>query len=543
MKNSFLIENLVRENIRILKPYSSARNESKVKNGLFLDANESPYNTGYNRYPQPVNMELKSAAARMAGFGMDCSNVFAGNGSDEAIDVLVRIFCNPGKDNIVSISPTYGMYKVVAAINDVEYRECRLGEGFSLDGDALLSLTDRSSKIIFLCSPNNPTGNLLERSEVMKVVQNFAGIVVIDEAYIDFSGDKGYAGVLKVYPNVVILRTMSKSRGMAGIRVGFAFASSEIISYMDKVKYPYNLNAVSQELAIKSLARDKMENLREIVNERERMFAELGKTEGVKRVFPGKGNFLLAEVGDPAAMVAFLKSKGVVIRDRSKEPGCEGCVRITVGKRSENDLLLSLLNGGGEQLFADSVRLSRITRETTINLALYPGRSDIRDIRTGIGFFDHMLELFALHSGLGMDLCVSGDLEVDGHHTIEDTAIVLGEAVATIYRSRGGYNRYGFVLPMDESRAEVLVDLGGRSGFKWDVSFKDNFTGDFPVQMYPHFFESLASAGKFTLHMNASGSNDHHIAEALFKAFARAIRIALSNDIGEYEMPSSKGLI
>jgi histidinol-phosphate aminotransferase len=548
---SFELESFVRDNIRVLKPYSTARQESGLKNALFLDANESPFDTGYNRYPQPVNESLKSVAAKYASpypFEQEsiltAKNVFAGNGSDEAIDLLIRIFCIPGKDNIVTLAPTYGMYKVAAAINDVAVKEYRLGSGFSLDAKDLLSTADENSKLLFLCSPNNPTGNLLERNAVMDILEKFNGIVVIDEAYIDFSGDQGYISCLNDYPNLVILRTMSKSRGLAGLRVGFAYACEKIISYMDMVKYPYNLNINSQRVAIKSFVQDGMESVKSIMDERESLAIELSKVKGVNKVYPSKANFLLVDIDNPAEKVKMLKKHGVVIRDRSKEPGCEGCVRISVGKRAQNGLLLDLLNGKIDKVFQDKMEFSRITNETSVTLTLFPGDNKVREIHSGIGFLDHMLDLFCVHSGVGMDLYVIGDLDVDQHHTIEDIAIVLGEAIAAMYKSKNkGYNRYGFALPMDESRAEVLLDLGGRFSFEWDVKFEFEFTGDFPVQMYSHFFETLASNGKFNLQMKASGKNDHHIAEALFKAFARSLRIALSNNVADYELASSKGLV
>lgn len=559
LKNNIDIESLIRDNIRELTPYSSARDESKLRNALFMDANESPFNTGYNRYPEPVNYELKSAAAKsvnsIIGSGIVSAqavvaqNVFVGNGSDEAIDILFRIFCVPGKDNVLSIAPTYGMYKVAATINDIEYRECSLNEDYSLNEQSLLAMANKNTKIIFLCSPNNPSGNLLSKKSIISVIENFKGIIVVDEAYIDFSEDSGFIPLLQSYNNLVVLRTMSKSRGMAAIRVGFAYASSVIISYMEKVKYPYNVNRVSQELAIKSFKEDtlitesKLTRVKAIVLERERLGCELAQLDCVKKVYKSDSNFLLVKIDNPHEKVEMLKSKGVVVRDRSKVAGCEGCIRISIGKKDENELLLSILKGQQVENYNDFIELSRITKETSVNLKIFRKGANILNISTGIGFLDHMLELFSVHSGIDIDLDVTGDLQVDAHHTIEDVALVLGEGIKELYGKRKGYNRYGFVLPMDESQATAVIDLGGRFGFEWDVEFQSNFTGDFPTQMYSHFFSSMATAGKFTLHLKANGKNDHHIAEALFKAFARALRVALSNQISEYELPSSKGII
>ncbi|GAB1473589.1 hypothetical protein MASR2M69_10300 [Bacteroidota bacterium] len=247
------IDNLVRKNIRALAPYSTARDESDLKCAIFLDANELPYTTGYNRYPDPHQRELKRVFAALAGENLTEKNIFAGNGSDEAIDLIIRIFCTPGVDNVVSIAPTYGMYKVCAFLNDIEYRESQLERDFSFNSKSVLQKCDSNTKVIFICSPNNPTGNLLDKNEILNVLDNFKGIVVADEAYIDFSGDEGFIPYINRYPNLVVLRTMSKSKGMAAIRVGFAVTSEEIAGYMAKVKYPYNINKVSQELAVKAL--------------------------------------------------------------------------------------------------------------------------------------------------------------------------------------------------------------------------------------------------------------------------------------------------
>lgn len=576
-KQSVNIESLIRENIKGLVPYSTARSESKLQNALLLDANESPFNTGYNRYPQPVNYELKQLAAKCvnwdiglkakedqcgkegllgqkylyaaealgeSGFeDISIENVFVGNGSDEAIDLLFRIFCTPGVDNVLSVVPTYGMYKVSASINDVEYRECALNEDYSLNVQQLLKLVDSNSKIILLCSPNNPTGNLLAKESVINILENFNGIVVIDEAYIDFSNNSGFVPYLSKYKNLVVLRTMSKSRGMAAIRVGFAYSSSTIISFMEKVKQPYNINRVSQELAIKSLKEDNLCLVKAIVQERERLGSELAKLDCVQKVHRSDSNFLLVKINNAQEKVELLTSKGVVVRDRSRVDGCEGCIRVSVGKKDENNLLLSILKGEEVENYNNFIELSRITKETSVNLKIFRKGGSVKNINTGIGFLDHLLEIFAVHSGINIDLDVVGDLQVDAHHTIEDIALVMGEGINKLYGELKGYNRYGFVLPMDESQATAVIDLGGRFGFEWNVEFYSNFTGDFPTQMYSHFFSSMATSGKFTLHLKATGKNDHHIAEALFKAFARAIRVALSNEIKEYELPSSKGVI
>jgi histidinol-phosphate aminotransferase len=535
------IDNLVRKNIRTLMPYSTARDESDLKCAVYLDANEFPYNTGYNRYPDPHQLELKRAFAAYAGHNITEKNIFAGNGSDEAIDVIIRIFCNPGTDNLISISPSYGMYKVCASLNDIEFREYQLENGYSLDSTKLLQMCDKNTKVIFICSPNNPTGNLLEKGEILKIPENFGGVVVIDEAYIDFSGDEGFIPFIKQFPNLIVLRTMSKSKGMAAIRVGFAVTSEQIARYMAMVKYPYNINRVSQELAVKALKERGNNYLSMIKEERERLSKEIADVPGVINVFKSDSNFILVKFEDSGRVYKRLLDAGVVTRDRGAVPGCEDTLRITVGKPLENSLLVSILKEPANRAAPECIEISRITNETSVSLTIYPDSGRETNISTGVGFLDHMLEQIKVHGGISFDLEAKGDLNVDAHHTIEDVAIVLGEGLNKLVSQKKGYNRYGFVLPMDESRAEVLIDLGGRGAFVWNVKFTGEKIGDFPSEMFRHMFSTLSSSGKFTLHVSASGDNDHHIAEAVFKAFARSLRIALSNNPDEYTVPSSKG--
>ncbi|PKO99499.1 MAG: histidinol-phosphate transaminase [Bacteroidetes bacterium HGW-Bacteroidetes-8] len=558
LKEIIWLDNIIRPNIKELKPYSTARDESDLKCAVYLDANESPYNSGYNRYPDPHSKELKRAAAvsicKQVQIFIDSGvnpehfmpkpeNIFAGNGSDEAIDLLIRIFCIPGRDNIITLSPTYGMYKVCASINDISYRELSLETDFSFDRERLLKLSDKNSKIIFLCSPNNPTGNLLKKEDVIWVIERFGGVVVVDEAYIDFASDAGFVPMIDQYPNLVVLRTMSKAKGMAAIRVGFALSSPKIIAFMERVKYPYNISRVNQELAIRALKESDPTIVETIIAERDMLAASLGRSTGVERVYPSNSNFLLVKFTDAKKIYNKLLNAGIVTRDRSDVAGCSQTLRITVGKPLENRALLSVINGDSAKKFSDCIELSRVTKETKIQVRIYPDGGRDSEIRTGVGFFDHMLEQISVHSGISMDIDACGDLKVDPHHTVEDVAIVLGEAFKRMISAKKGYNRYGFVLPMDESRAEVLLDLGGRASFIWDVSFKGERVGEFPCEMFRHFFSTLSSSALVTLHISAQGDNDHHKGEAIFKAFARALRVALSNDVNLYQTPSSKGVI
>ncbi len=341
MKN---LEELIRPNIKSLAPYSSARNEYNGHEArVFLDANESPYNNPYNRYPDPLQTEVKKELARIKGVPADC--IFLGNGSDEAIDLAYRCFTRPGTDNVVAIEPTYGMYKVCADINDVEYRPVMLDDDFKLNADKLLSACDSRTKLIWICSPNNPTGNSLEHDEINKVLNAFQGIVIIDEAYSDFSRNKTFRNKLSAHPNLIVLNTMSKAWGCAAIRLGMAFASKAIIEVFNKVKYPYNINLLTQEKALEFL-KDPYETDRQvriILTERTRMIDAFRLLLICEKVFPTDANFFLARMSDAQAIYGYLVDKGIIVRNRTRITLCQNCLRITIGTKTENNELLSAL--------------------------------------------------------------------------------------------------------------------------------------------------------------------------------------------------------
>ena len=343
----FSISNILRNNIRDLVPYSSARDEYQGEASVFLDANEnafgSPLADQYNRYPDPLQYEVKK---RLSGIkGLPVRNIFLGNGSDEAIDILFRSFCNPGVDNVIIVPPTYGMYQVSANINDVEARKVNLTEEFQLNMEGIAEAIDENTKLIFICSPNNPTGNSINREDVETLLTNFKGIVVVDEAYINFSRQKTFIQELTEYANLVVLQTLSKAWGLAGLRVGMAFASEEIIEVMNKVKPPYNVNEASQQLALQALANVDQVNswIKETLVQRDIMVLGLKDFDFVVDIYPSDANFILVKTTDPKGIYNFLVQKGIIVRDRSKVELCEGCLRITVGTPSENEILLKTL--------------------------------------------------------------------------------------------------------------------------------------------------------------------------------------------------------
>ena len=336
------IMQLVRGNIRSLAPYSTARDEYKGELGAFLDANENPFANGYNRYPDPRQTQLKAQISRIKG--MPVENIFVGNGSDEAIDLCMRIFCEPRVDNVVTIAPTYGMYKVSAAINDVEVREVQLGPDFSLPVQALLDACDKNTKLMFLCSPNNPTGNSFPVEQMQWLLENFGGIVVVDEAYIDFSAQESMSALLGRYCNLIVLQTLSKAYGLAALRLGLAFAHKRVMELFANVKYPYNINLAGMEIAQRLLERGVQGEVDTIIKERGRVASALATFRCVERVYPSDANFLLVKVDDAHAIYNALIEQKVIVRDRSRVAGCEGCLRITIGTPEENDLLLQIMS-------------------------------------------------------------------------------------------------------------------------------------------------------------------------------------------------------
>ena len=337
------LKELVRENIWKLKPYSCARDEFKGEAKAYLDANENPFNTLYNRYPDPLQWAVKEKIAELKY--VKPSQIMLGVGSDEPIDLIFRVFCEPKIDNVVAINPTYGMYGVCADINNVEYRQVNLEADYSLNADKVLAAVDNKTKVIFLCSPNNPTGNLLNTTEVEKILKGFDGIVVIDEAYIDFSDKASWIAKLSKYQKMVILQTFSKAWGLAAARCGMAFASEEIIGFFNKVKYPYNINILTQKLILEKLEQVEIKNnwVKEILSQRTLMIEELEQLSIVKHIYPSDANFILVKVDDANLRYKQLVEKGIIVRNRNSVTLCENCLRITIGTAQDNKELLNAL--------------------------------------------------------------------------------------------------------------------------------------------------------------------------------------------------------
>ena len=339
-----ILENLIRENVKKLSPYSSARDEFEqfTKPMIYLDANENPFSNGVNRYPDPQQKELKAIIADKNNVSKD--NILLGNGSDEVLDLIFRAFCEPNRDNIITLPPTYGMYGVLSNINAVENREVLLNEEFQPNVEAILNAVDNNTKIIFLCSPNNPTGNSFSDEAILKIMNNFSGFVVLDEAYIDFSKEESWLSVLNDCPNLIVTQTLSKAYAMAGLRIGILYASKEIIAVLNKIKPPYNINALSQETAAKKLLQSTMPaQVKKIISERTKLIKALSKCEFVKIVYSSDANFILIKVDDANYRYQQFLDNGVVVRNRSNQPLCDNCLRISVGTKVETEKIIQLL--------------------------------------------------------------------------------------------------------------------------------------------------------------------------------------------------------
>jgi len=579
-----MLQHLVRPNILKLKPYSSARSEFKG-NGNFtlLDANENPYSNGLNRYPDPLQLKLKKRLSEIKN--VPTKQIFLSNGSDEAIGLITTVFCEPGQDNIIILPPTFGMYRVAADVGNVEVREVNLTPDFQPNVDAILAAADDHSKVLYICTPNNPTGNSMEAERIRELLEKFKGIVVVDEAYIDFSEQESCTNWLDKFPNLIVTQTFSKGWGMAGVRLGTTFASEEIVGYLNKVKMPYNVNELTQWIAMQALENqaEMQARIQTILQERKKLEAALSQFSFVKKIFPSDANFLLVQVENPRELYDFLIEKNIIVRSRANVPMCEGSLRFSVGTEAENEWLVSCLEAftalstpqpppkGENTLFPDlnnelspfgggkgvdnpilkflsqatprTATVQRTTKETDINIQLNLDGTGKGDNHTGIGFFDHMLDQVARHSGADLHVHVQGDLHIDEHHTIEDTALALGEAYAQALGDKRGIERYGFCLPMDDCLLQVALDFGGRPWLVWEADFKREMIGQMPTEMFFHFFKSFSDAAKCNLNIKAEGTNEHHKIEGIFKAFAKAIKMAVRRDFMNQQLPTTKGIL
>ena len=540
--------NIARKAIAQFSAYSA---RGGATGALHLDANESPYAPppvrgaeGYNRYPEQQPPALVQRLADLYGTSPD--RLMVGRGADEAIEVLLRTFIEDGQDNILICSPTFGYYKTCAQIQGAGIIDVPLTADYDWDSAAIIKAaeTAKNLKVIFLCTPNNPTGTIIKDDLVEQLCARFPNILIaVDEAYEEFSSAPSYISKTADYPNLIVMRTLSKAYALAGVRGGAAIADPRVIKLMLKVLPPYPIARPVEEAILGALSPAAMSThaarLEEWLFERDRMFKQLQKSPFVKKVWPSEANFLLIDVQDDDALMDELSRRQVKIRDYRSTTGH---MRISIGSPEENTIALSAFGIMVEEKRPDRIgEMHRKTKETDISVRVNLDDAKLIKVDTGIGFYDHMLEALAKHGNFGLTLTCKGDLEIDAHHTVEDCALALGTALKQALGDKAGIGRFGFVMPMDETQARVAVDLSGRPAMTFKGTFPTDHVGEFPAEMCPHVFESLAQTLGAAIQIDVEGENSHHMIEASFKGVARALRPAFARE--GTDIASTKGVI
>ena len=549
--NSAMISQRARPEILAMGGYVSARSIEKSNRGtIFLDANECAFEPfigaqNLSRYPEQQPTALQEAICRW----LDVSkrHITITRGADEAIDCLVRAFCVPGQDNIVICPPTFAMYAQSATLQNAEVRQAKLDKTFDIDVNLINQTTDKNTKIIFVCSPNNPTANLMNRTRILQLCADYAetALVVVDETYVEFADSESLIPCLDAHANLVILRTLSKSHAAAGLRCGVAVARSDVTGLLQKVLAPYPLAQPVVDAALTILSSKSQSVLaakrRDIVTRRDQVAASLAACSDIVEVLPSDANYLLVRVKDAADLCEKCRASGIILRNQSHQPGLENSVRISIGSDEDMQAFLAVVRGENISARTDQrvETVIRKTNETAISVRVNLDSAAPVRINTGIGFYDHMLDQIAKHGGFSLEIECDGDLHIDPHHSVEDCAIALGQAIRLALGDKRGIGRYGFFLPMDESQVKVALDFGGRFYLDFKADFPESHVGDLPTDMVPHVFYSLAENMQANLHIAVSGENTHHMVEACFKGFGRALRQAIRRE-GD-EMPSTKG--
>lgn len=538
---------IARKSVIAMTPYSA---RGGATDALHLDANENPYApppvigaSGYNRYPAQQPEKLTNRLANL--YGVETNQILVGRGADEGIECLLRAFCEASEDSILTCPPTFGYYKTCADIQGASIVEVPLTESYEWDVDGVISAgKDSTVKMVFLCSPNNPTGNSLTRKTILSICDALPEtLIVVDEAYIEFAEQESLADKIGTVQNLVVLRTLSKAFALAGVRGGALLADPAIIDLLLKVLPPYPIARPVESAILSALAPSAMavhaQRLAETISERQRLFVGLSKSKFVETVYPSDTNFVLLEINDAPALFSRLRQFNVKIRDYRSTTGR---VRVSVGSPDENTIALQAFDVIDTIERTDRIgEMFRKTNETDISVRVNLDDVSQTKIETGIGFYDHMLEQIAKHGGMGLTMACEGDLHIDAHHTVEDTALAFGSALKQALGNKAGIGRYGYVIPMDETQAQVAIDLSGRPAAVFRGEFPTDHVGDFPVEMCPHFFESLAQTLGAAIHIDVKGDNSHHMIEACFKGVGRALRPALA--VSGSDIPSTKGTL
>jgi histidinol-phosphate aminotransferase len=544
---------LARPEIVALEPFDiAACNAGATPDAIKLDANENPYPplvegalaASVNRYPEPQPQRLRSSLAAL--YGVASENIVITRGADDAIDMLVRTFSRPKIDAVAVCTPSFSAYAHFVKLQGARLIEVPLTGDFDFDAAAFIEALsgDANVKLAFICTPNNPTGNQVDPALILRVADALPEtIIVADEAYLDFAQTPSLAGEATKRPNLVVLKTLSKAYGLAGARVGCAIAEPELIAVAARALPPYPMPSPSVDAALAALAPSRRaihgERIERIKMDRERIAPLLAASPIVRRVRPSGGNFLFLEVEDPTALAVRLRALGIRVRFRAN--AAPGGVRVTIGTDAENEALLRAFGVEVETVSGRRSEIVRDTRETAIAVAVDLDQAAPRKIDTGVPFYDHMLDQVAAHGGFSLVLSCDGDTEIDAHHSIEDCAIAFGTALSEALGDKRGIRRFGFTLPMDEAEAQVLIDLSGRPFCRFEGEFAAANIGDYPTQMTPHVFRSLADSMGAAIHVKVEGENDHHKTEACFKAFGRALRDAIRCE-GDV-LPSTKGVL
>ncbi len=541
-------QNITRQTILDMSAYSARGGSTDA---LHLDANENPYapppvssTKDFNRYPeqQPAALRMRLAAL----YGSRPEQIMVGRGADEAIEILLRTFCETGEDNILICPPTFGYYKTCAQIQGVGIIEAPLNDDFTWNKELILKTAKSAQnlKAIFICTPNNPSGNEITAGFIEQLCRDFPNtLIAVDEAYNEFSDTPSFAGRIEEFPNLFVMRTLSKAYALAGVRGGVAIADPRVIDIMLKVLPPYPIARPVEHAIMTALSPSAMsvhaDRVAEIIEQREHMAKALSRSPFVKTVYPSAANFLLLDIINDEALFSELTKRNVKIRDYRTTTGK---VRISIGSPEENIIALKAFGVSPQDESKDRIGEEfRKTNETDIAVRVNLDDTRVVKISTGIGFYDHMLEQIAKHGGMGLTLSCEGDLHIDAHHTIEDTALAFGSALKKALGNKAGIGRYGFVMPMDETQARVAIDLSGRPAAVFKGEFPTDHVGEFPVEMCPHFFESMAQTLGAAIHIDVEGENSHHIIEACFKGVGRALRPAFARVGGD--IPSTKGVL
>lgn len=555
------IINRARPDIVAMKGYSSARSMHKKKLGMvFLDANECPYEPfigaqGLARYPDQQPPKLVDALCKL--YDVSSRNLVITRGADEAIDLLLRAFCVPMQDNIIVCPPGFAMYGHSAALQGAEVKQVALKKDFSLDAKQIMATADENTKLVFICSPNNPTANLMNNSDIKDLCAFFDGkaLVVVDETYIEFAAEEeSLIAEVESRPNLMILRTLSKSYAAAGLRCGVAIAQKDVMQLLLKVLPPYPLPQPVVQAALQILTPKNLQKLAdkraELLARKEAYLPQLSALDEVEEIYPSVTNFVLMRVKDADAFSAKCLDANIIVRNQSHQAGLENCIRISIGTEDEMERLMAALRGEKATNPANQriAKITRKTKETAIAVDLNLDKPQPIKIDTGVPFYDHMLEQVAKHGGFSLVLECEGDLKIEAHHTVEDCAIALGQAFKMALDDKRGIGRYGsqeLILPMDEAQAKVALDLGGRFHLSFEADFPDKYVGNadnpLPVDMVEHVFRSFAENLQATLHIAVTGENTHHMVETCFKGLGRALRQAIRQE--GVELPSTKGLL